>query len=508
MTDPGKEIELKLLLPQGTKSLLAHPRLSGVTQTRQRLHTIYFDTRDFKLAKRGVALRVRRAGRRWIQTLKTEGNSSGGLSTRVELEVPVSGPAIEFKHFPPDAHDYLPRSVLNKLIPVFETRFTRRSWEVTGIHGSRIEVALDEGEIIAGNTSEPIRELELELKGGRPDALFALALDLGKTVTLWPFDRSKAERGAGLATGKSTAPMKTVQPRLDRNMSLAEAWRAIAHPCLRQFSANLPGIGYESDPEYLHQARVALRRFRSAYGLFRKPCPLPQKLLLELERLNRVLGSARDQDVFCIETLPAIRESLSDPAPLDYLERLAEVARRGAHDELARYLQSPAFGRLLIGLARHLTPSRIHAAFNPPEQGLEKFAAAKLGKRHKRTIAMITKQGKTPEERHQLRIRIKHLRYAVDCFSALLPGRDVASLTSALADLQTCLGKLNDQVVAGRLMTSMDDDTAAFQRASDLVKGWQAANGLALIRLLGYGLQNFPIASRIWYNSPIYLGGL
>ena len=127
MTAPGREIELKLLLPAGTAALLSHSRLRATPPVRQQLHTVYFDTPDFELAKRGVALRVRRAGRRWIQTLKTEADSTGGLSARVELEVPVSGPGIEFNRFPPETRNYVPKSLEKKLAPIFETRFTQRS---------------------------------------------------------------------------------------------------------------------------------------------------------------------------------------------------------------------------------------------------------------------------------------------------------------------------------------------------------------------------------------------
>jgi inorganic triphosphatase YgiF len=493
----NQEIELKLLLPAGTKGLLSHPRLSSIP-VRQHLHTVYFDTANFKLARQGVALRVRRVGRRWIQTLKTDGFSGGGLSTRVEMEVPISGPVIEFGHFPAEAAKYVHPSLLTKLVPVFETRFTRRTWNVIGNWGSGIEVALDEGEIRAGDRTERIQELELEFKSGRQDALFALALELGQGVTLWPYDRSKAERGTSLACHIAQTPVKAEYPTLDRQMHPAEAWRLIANNCLRQFIANLAGIVDDHDPEYLHQARVALRRFRSAYSLFKRGFPLPQAVLEELRKLNVILGPARDWDVFCAETLPPMLATIPENEPLMHLAKRAEHSRRQAHIDVTEYLRSPAFGRLLVGLVRRLSVPHGHFVAALGDVDLESFATRQLKKRHKRILVIANDPVLTLEQRHQLRIRIKRLRYALDCFSSLYSRQAIIGVSKVLAQLQDILGHMNDTAVADRLMISIKDDSAAFGRAIDLVHGWQAATGLKFERLLGEALKTFLTVKRLW----------
>src|SRR5512143_1197468 len=92
-TPPPMEIELKLALPPQQaaaflKRMARRRTLKGTSSepVQQDLVTRYFDTPDFALSAQGVALRVRRAGRRWLQTLKTEGERQGGLSRRIELE--------------------------------------------------------------------------------------------------------------------------------------------------------------------------------------------------------------------------------------------------------------------------------------------------------------------------------------------------------------------------------------------------------------------------------------
>jgi CHAD domain-containing protein len=67
-----------------------------------------------------------------------------------------------------------------------------------------------------------------------------------------------------------------------------------------------------------------------------------------------------------------------------------------------------------------------------------------------------------PQELHQLRIRIKKLRYAVEFFRDLWPGRRAGRYLSALKTLQQVLGRVNDASVAiglvGQLGPSLGHD--------------------------------------------------
>src|SRR5512135_971221 len=142
------EIELKLALPpqQAAAFLKRMARRRG-TPVQQALLTRYFDTPDFALSAQGVALRVRRVGRRWLQTLKTEGERRGGLSRRVEFEVPVGRGIPDWQRFPAEAQGYVAEALRAQLGPVFETRFHRTAWLLKGKGGAQIEVALDVGAV-------------------------------------------------------------------------------------------------------------------------------------------------------------------------------------------------------------------------------------------------------------------------------------------------------------------------------------------------------------------------
>lgn len=448
------ETELKLWLhPDDIERFRSLPRLRRARAHPQRLRTVYFDTPDFRLAGHGIALRVRRVGRRWVQTLKTEGERSGGLSKRLELETPVSGPAPEFSRLPAETVDKLIRKKWRaRLAPVYETRFLRTAWNLRTPDGSRVEVALDVGEIAAGKKSAPLCEVELELKAGSADALHGLAHTLAQQVLLIPFDVSKAERGARLAAGRPCKPATAVIPALEPGMPACVAFVRIARACLAQMQANLPGLLLEEDPEYMHQARVALRRLRSAEGLFRKSCPPSAETMGRMAGLARVLGEARDWDVFVLNGLPGLLPSAAD-AQNNLLLRRAAAARRKARETALEAVRRPQTGADLLALHRWL--SRIETEPGGPK--LVRMAEKRLAALHARVLAGAQDFADlSPEQRHALRIRVKRLRYALDYLGGLFAGS--RKFAACFAGLQNDLGELNDAATALRFLEKLNHD--------------------------------------------------
>lgn len=198
------ETELKLTLSaQDLPRLLAHPLMAGAGSTQRLLNT-YFDTPDLALQERRMAVRERLADTKWLLTVKTAGQSTGGLSRRQEWEGPTTPGALQFDTLVNDATLAADLMALRpNLKPLFCTDFERQRWVVTH-DGAQIEVALDQGHIHVPGTAlqEPLLELELELLSGPESALMALADVLRQTpqgtVTLTPSDASKAQRGMAL----------------------------------------------------------------------------------------------------------------------------------------------------------------------------------------------------------------------------------------------------------------------------------------------------------------------
>ena len=126
------ETELKLRITPGQLARLKrHPLLKEHSSTRpvtRRLYNIYYDTPKLDLYRSGMALRLRHAGRQWLQTLKGGGSVKAGLHQRNEWEVPVSGPALDFSGAEGvDWDKHLPGLSRKKLQPIFVTDFREQA---------------------------------------------------------------------------------------------------------------------------------------------------------------------------------------------------------------------------------------------------------------------------------------------------------------------------------------------------------------------------------------------
>jgi inorganic triphosphatase YgiF len=200
------EIELKLLIdPADIPRLLRHPALKAHTRHKpptQRLLSIYYDTPDLTLHKNKTAVRLRRAGSRWIQTVKTEGRVTAGLHQRPEWEQETTENTLDLQTLPdPTLQEFFADDMLRQALqPVFMTEFSRSRRVLEWPGGDVVEFSLDRGEIRAGNCTAPICEVELELKAGASERLFTLASELQKTIALRPSNISKAARGYQLVT--------------------------------------------------------------------------------------------------------------------------------------------------------------------------------------------------------------------------------------------------------------------------------------------------------------------
>ena len=478
------ETELKLRLPPGAVAAVRRAASLGAVRSRTaRFDAIYLDTPDRLLQNNGMALRLRREGDRWMQTLKLSAPVQGGLSARPEWEGPARIRRGE-PRFDPSQLQETPLPALlvrhraqRKLRAVFRTRFTRTLWQVE-FRGSRIEVALDRGHIEAHRGDRavraPISELELELKAGRAADLLALAGRLvgrgAQALALVPLVRSKAERGYRLAEGAEPAVTKASArgfvEQLRADLSSAAALRAIVAHGLHVLLANTEELRVSRDPEFVHQARVSLRRMRSALRLFdRRHADFPAALSSELRWIGRSLGEARDADVFESSSLPALLADLPQGLrPQARGLRGRARRRRGqAHHAVLADLGSARFARLALSLqAWTLTPP-------PKGRSLQRFAPRALARAQARLFeAARFFAALTPERRHRVRILAKRLRYALDALSVTLPQEATGIYVSKLSELQDVLGELNDGAVALGMLDGLD-------ASSDLV-GWIRTN--------------------------------
>jgi triphosphatase len=518
------EIELKLALDRAALRRLPQlPRAPAIVAARKgptrkaRLVSTYYDTVDGRLARDGIALRVRRDGRRWLQTVKgpTLPGAGAGLSAREEHEWRISGPRIDAARLAqtPWHKTFAKLRKHRRLVAQFTTEFTRRTVALAFADATRAELAIDVGTIRTRHRpprSVPIREIEIEVERGNPVHAFAVALSL---LDDWPLaiaTANKAERGNALVRGKPDGwnrPVHADAVALAADATAEAALRSIAQECLRQIAANFAGLLQDRDPEWVHQMRIGTRRLRSALALIASLAPpkLLDAVVAETKWLAGVLGRARDWDVFTVETLPPLRAGVADDeaaaAGLRRLARRAALQRNAAREAVREALSSPRFPRLLLTLGAVLAVPRFGASVADEDDAFatsaRAFAQALLDTRHHKLIArgVSLAQG-TSEERHAVRIAAKKLRYAAEFFAPLFAGKRTRTYLKRLGALQDALGLFNDAATATRLAAELasERDPAAV----GAVGGWVAAQAASLRPALDRAWRRFGEAERFW----------
>ena len=190
-----QEIELKLaILPQISIELPQYlAKFTILDHQDLFLGNTYYDYPDHFLAKQKMGLRIRQEDQELTLTLKTNGEVVGGLHSRPEYNLPLTK-----KETPTNAQlrelypfEQLPGSTLQ---PIFSTDFNRTFWLVE-FQQSKIEVAFDQGKIIAGESEQPICEIEFELKSGNVQDLFDFVETLPFERDIYFSSASKAKRG-------------------------------------------------------------------------------------------------------------------------------------------------------------------------------------------------------------------------------------------------------------------------------------------------------------------------
>lgn len=235
MIDMLKETEIKLRASRETLDALRHHDLlkkrAKKAWERSELLNQYYDTPARDLAQAKVALRLRKDGEQFIQTLKSRGQSVAGLSERNEWDWYLSKSKLDLRKLTdkcwPSSLAELDKKTLQ---PIFTTDFTRERTDVAWGRGkakARVEVALDLGKVIAGDQEEEICELELELREGTPEALLELAEALAADLPLMPCDISKAERGYRLFEPDSYS-LSLALPQVSADLPLDEAFSRMA----------------------------------------------------------------------------------------------------------------------------------------------------------------------------------------------------------------------------------------------------------------------------------------
>jgi CHAD domain-containing protein len=313
----------------------------------------------------------------------------------------------------------------------------------------------------AGRLADRLADLPGVSTGGPPPLESALAA---------------AGRRAGDYSGR-------IDVDLDPEMPAQAAMAVVLTALLDTLEANVPGTIADTDTEFLHDLRVAVRRTRSALKLAGQVLPPGSRAQFapEFKWLGDLTTLTRDLDVYLLG-LPAMTAGLVGAPPSD-LDPFGEHLRRSraqARRDLLRGLRSARFARLRQDWREVLAAAAQRPRRKPPVQALasESIAAA-----HRRVLAggaAITPDS-PPERLHDLRKRCKELRYALEIFASLYPADAQWRAVKELKGLQDCLGEYQDTEVQRAELRAFAAQMMAQQSApaATLLAMGEIAAGLA-----------------------------
>ncbi|MGA0611792.1 CHAD domain-containing protein [Caldimonas sp. KR1-144] len=503
-----QEIELRLqVAPAALPGLRRALAATAARHSRMRLQAVYVDTPERALAAAGIALRLRKEGRRWVQTIKLgplHATARGEHNVAVDAP-PGTRPAIDpARHAGTPMGEALAAVLAAAQAPLVERYRTdiTRSLTRRRTRFGQVELALDVGEIVADDPAGgeprrwPVRELEIELLSGSPRAVFDTAQRWIDAHGLWLDSRSKAERGDRLARGElqAAAVKAGATASLPADASPSQAWRAFVEACLAQALPNASELAAGTgQPEHVHQLRVALRRLRSAARLCAGWPGVPPSVgpdaapfLAQAAELFRALGVTRDADVMAQGWGPLVAATL-EAAGLPPL-----VPPPAAADEPSALLRRPEASRLwlqLIGQTFEAEPA------GPAGATARARVAERLDAWHRRT----TRDAKRFESLddaalHALRKRLKRLRYATEFAEPWFGSRAARRYARSLARLQDALGAFNDHASARALVAAL----APSQPQALYALGWLDAQRDALHADIGRALKRWRKVQPYW----------
>jgi triphosphatase len=486
MNRNNRELEIKLATDKaGLKAAFESAALGGApgkAPAARSLVSTYYDTPDRALDKRRIVLRVRRSGRaapligvKWPPQLNGEAFSRGEVEARGhvgEFDLSLLGEDIAAE---------LGQIIGDRTLePQFETRIKRRTRLITA-GTARIEIAFDEGDIVAGDRRAHVAEVELELKSGDAADLYDFALRALEAAPLRLDVASKSERGFRLVDGSVATPVKARDPSFPPGATIDDAIVSVVGETLAHFLANLASLRGSDDPESIHQLRVALRRLRSALGMFNRlvPCAEFDAFRVEAKSIATALGPARECDAFSDLLAAGPRQVSAGGSVFAAIDAALAKRRKALYAEARDLIDAKETAAFALRLQAFLSRRGWRNAGNQGSPSLAapvtQFSSQTLNRLRKRVLKRGKKLVSLPDdERHRVRIALKNLRYAAEFFGGLYgePG-NCRSYLRAVSRLQDILGAHNDAAGAQTLLDALGaraEAETAF--AAGVVLGW------------------------------------
>ena len=453
------EIELKFQIPAESKAPL-EKFIQSKGGTSKRLRAKYFDTDDRLLARSNIALRLRKEGHVWYQTLKVAPQAAAVIRHEDTVRLvtpPGTAPVLDTsRHSSSDQwtkiDKLLRHDAAHELKTLYETDLKRLSVDLRTRRGL-INYAIDTGSILTTETDPlltalghtvgplklPVTEIELELVSGSNMALIEAGTRLVRDYGVWLDVRTKSMRGDSLA--KATlimAPAKAQSVKISNDLSLEEFFEIVRKECVRHALVNASQLASEEgySPEHIHQLRIALRRLRTALKLFSRVHNFEVQTWSDQAKfLAAQLDKNRDIDAMSENIWPELRKinaPLVEFSAQEGIQSPALIVREGKIQSW--FLE-------LIGRDLQFPEQNTHSHWSAILPIIIKWQK-KCAKRAKNFASL------TVEERHELRKKMKRLRYSLEFIEGECKSAKFRHFSKVLARAQNELGTYNDLQVA------------------------------------------------------------
>ncbi|MCH6255021.1 CHAD domain-containing protein [Puniceicoccaceae bacterium K14] len=275
------------------------------------------------------------------------------------------------------------------------------------------------------------------------------------------------------AVGSAQIPLSPKQAiQLNSEQSVHDAVSEITRTMIDISRATEAGIIEDTDTEFLHDYRVAVRKLRSVLKLIKGAF-----LNEDTKRLKDIFGDfarktnrLRDLDVYLLNEQT-------------YRSQIPDALKPGLNKMFSDFQKERSLQ--LRSIRRHLKSKTYQSSIEAQRNWLES-AASSEGARAKLPIKqvcskeifkhfkLIPKTGvsindSTPDEEvHELRIECKRLRYLLELFSSLYAPSGIKFVSKKLKRLQETLGNFNDYSVQQEFLfeyiesqKNLDNKTAA-----------------------------------------------
>jgi CHAD domain-containing protein len=453
------------------------PRFTAVPDGRPRtVRLTWLDTFDWRLHQAGLTLELSAGSRVSDYTLTA--NDGEQLTARARgLRWPALADAL-----PPGPLRARLRPVteMRALMPTARASATVRQLRVLNADEKTIAWLTVTGMCLAGprgrgRTDLPPRLSVTPVRGYQAQT-DRIARCLAAAAGVTPAVASAADDALAAAGRHPGDYSSKIDVKLTAGMPARCALEEVLLRLLDTLEANVPGTIRDTDTEFLHDLRVAVRRTRSAVKLCGDvlPAGVPEAFSGEFKWLGDVTTPIRDLDVYLLGYDDMAAGLLAaTPAELEPFHRHLAQRREIEQRELARALRSRRFLDLTGAWRQEL-------AAPAPRRGITAaaLAADRIGRAHRKVLkrgAAITPDA-PPESLHDLRKRCKELRYLLEFFASLYDPAIHQQAVRDLKGLQDCLGEYQDcqvqqheiRMFAAQMMNERDVPATALLAMGEL----------------------------------------